>query len=188
MDGAFRGRRHRVEAEQPAGRHHDASAVRLGEIDQLRARQQRAAAEHHHLLAGGEHRHADVGDQRGRRALDREVGVRRHVGKRDHRAVDLLRLKPSLRLAGIARGNGGERHAGHAVVEGARQRAADGAEAGDGDAGRGHGRASGSSGAYHSARRSAATTASYGTGPDSSPRSWAKRFTAATVCGEIAAS
>src|SRR5262249_60586812 len=126
-----------------------------------------------------------AGDQRGRRTFDREVGVVRHLIERDDRAVDVMFGQPRLRLAGIARGDCRKRHAGHAVIEGARQRAADGAEAGNGDVGCGHGL---SPRAYHSAARSAATTVSYGTGPDNRPRSWAKRFTAATVRGEIAAS
>ena len=93
MDRAFRRRRDRIEADQRAGRHDDAAAVRLGEVDQVRPRQQRAAAQHHHLLAGFEHRPADAFEQRGRRAFDREVGVRRQVFERHDRARDALRAR-----------------------------------------------------------------------------------------------
>ena len=51
----------------------------LRELEQFGTRQQRAAGEHHHLLAGGEHRPADLLEDRGRRALDREVGMRREI-------------------------------------------------------------------------------------------------------------
>src|SRR5262249_5663506 len=56
------------------------------------------------------------------------------------RAIDLVIVKPRLRLGAVARGDGAERKTGHAVVNGARDRAADGAEAGDGHVGGRHGR------------------------------------------------
>jgi hypothetical protein len=46
--------------------------------------------------------------------------------------------RQGLRLGAIARGRAGERHAGHALGEPPRQCAADRAEAGNGDARRGH--------------------------------------------------
>ena len=77
MDGSFGRRRDGVEPEQRAGRHDDLPAMLLGELDQIRPRQQRAGAQHHHPLAGLQHRPADVLDDRGGRAFDREIGVLR---------------------------------------------------------------------------------------------------------------
>ena len=106
----------------------------LGELEQFRARQQRAAGEHHHLLAGGEHRPADLLEDRGRRALDREVGMRGKFVERDDRHLDPLLVEPAARLLLVARRHAGERQPGHAVGELARERRPDRAEPRDGDA------------------------------------------------------
>ena len=77
MNGALGCGSHGVEAEQRAGRHDDLAAMRPGEVDQMRPRQQRAGAQHHHALAGRQHRGADRLQHGGRariRARDRRGG------------------------------------------------------------------------------------------------------------------
>ena len=56
----------------------------------------------------------------------------------DQGTIDLLLVEPGLRLGAVAHGRTGERDARHALGEAARDRAADGAEAGNGDAGLRH--------------------------------------------------
>ena len=105
----------------------------------MRPLQQRAGAEHHHLLAGRQHRPADVLDDRRRRAFDRKVGMVGQFVEFHQRTGDALRLEPGLRLGAVARRRAGERQSRHAVMEPARQHASDRAEAGNGNAGLCHG-------------------------------------------------
>src|SRR6476661_3413121 len=63
--------------------------------------------------------------------------MRRHLVELDQRTDDARAVEPGFRLGAIVGGDAGERQAGHAIGEPAREHAADGAEAGDGDAGHG---------------------------------------------------
>ena len=136
MNAAFRSRGDRVEAEQRAGRHDDLAAVRFRQLDQVRPRQQRPGAEHHDGLAGLEHGPADAFEHCGRGAFDRQIGMGRKSLQFDQRTGDPLGVEPGLRLGAVARGRAGQGEPRHAVGELAGEHAPDGAEPGNGDAGR----------------------------------------------------
>ena len=98
MDGTFGSSRDRIEADQGAGRHDDLAAMCPGEIDQIGTGQQRTGAEHHDLLAGGQHRPADLIEDISRRTLDNEVGVSGQFVQRNQRTGDSFPIEPGLRL------------------------------------------------------------------------------------------
>ena len=138
MDGALRRRRDGVEAEQRPCRHDDLPAAGAGVVDQVRPWQQGAGAQHHDGLARRQHRPADVLDERRRRGLDGEVRLSRKFSERHDRAVDALLPQPGFGLGAVAGGRAGEREAGNPGGQTARQRPADSAEAGYGNAGSCH--------------------------------------------------
>jgi hypothetical protein len=102
-------------------------------LEQLGARQQRAAGEHHHLLAGGQHRAADLLEDFCRRAFDREVRMGGKFLERHDRHLDPLLVEPAPRGLLVARRHAGERQPRHAVGEPPRQGAPDGTEPRDAD-------------------------------------------------------
>ena len=65
--------RHRVEADQRAGRHHDLAAILFGEIDQVLVLEQRACAEHDRRFALLQTAPRST-EELGRRAFDDDVG------------------------------------------------------------------------------------------------------------------
>ena len=134
MDGAFGGGRYRIEADQRAGRHDDLATFRAGEIDQIGARQQRAGAQHHHLLAGVEHRPADLVEDRGRRAFDREIGVIGQFIERDQRNGNAFAIEPGLRLGAIPRRDARQHETRYPLRQLARHGFADLAQPGNGNA------------------------------------------------------
>src|SRR5688572_14660225 len=134
MDAALRSRGDRIEAEQRARRNDDLSAMRLGEIEQVRACKQRTAAEHHDLLAGFEHRPAYVLDGRRGRAFDCEIGMLWKIIESHQRAPNAFTVEPGLRLGAVADGGASQREPGQPVPQVARQHASDGTQSGNGDA------------------------------------------------------
>ena len=79
-------------------------------------------------LPAVEHRPADVLELGGRRAFDRDIGMRRELVQRHQRAVDAFAVEPGLRLAVVACGGAGQRKSRHAVMQPPCERAPDGAE------------------------------------------------------------
>ena len=126
---------HRVEPEQRAGRHDDAAAFGLGEFDQIRARQQRAAAQHDDRFAGFQHRPADILDD----ARPARIRPRCRHAPETRSAATIGQAMPSrveegLRLGAVAGGGAGQRQPGHAGIQFAGQHAADGSKPCDSDA------------------------------------------------------
>ncbi len=75
--------------------------MRPGEIDQIGTGQQRTGAEHHHLLAGAQHRPADLIEDISRCTFDNEVGVPGQLIERDQRTGDTFSIEPCLRFRPI---------------------------------------------------------------------------------------
>ena len=74
MDFADGGRRHRIEADQRAGRHHDLPAVLPRQIDQVFVLEQRAGAEHDRGFSLFHERRHDRSQKFCRRAFDDDIG------------------------------------------------------------------------------------------------------------------
>ena len=74
MNGTDGRRRHGVETDQRAGRHHDLAAMFPRQLDQVLVLQQRADAEHDSGVAARYHRRNDRTHELARRAFDHDVG------------------------------------------------------------------------------------------------------------------
>ncbi len=133
-DLAFGGGRDRIEPEQRSGRHDDLAAALLRQRNQVGPLEETPALSTITVLPASSIGRQMSFEHRRWRAFDREVGVARKFLELHQRTGDALRVEPGLRLGAVPGGRAGEREARDAVGELAREHAADGAEAGDGDA------------------------------------------------------
>ena len=108
--------------------------MRPRQIDQIGTRQQRTGAEHHDLLAGAQHRPADLVEDISRRAFDNEVGVVGQFIERDQRTGDAFAIEPGLCLLAIPRRDRRKREAWQPLRQLARHGLADLPQPGNGDA------------------------------------------------------
>ena len=116
-DFAFGGGAHGVEADERAGRRQDAGAFLLGAFDQVPVVEQLRDRKRHEDAAAVDGGDGDFAEQCRRQALHHDVAV---FGQRGWRAqcnhvADLRQI--AARFVGVAHGDGGERQAGHGVVD-----------------------------------------------------------------------
>ena len=107
MDRSDRSRRHGIETDQRAGRHHDLTAIFPCKLDQIVVLEQRADAEHNGTFSASDHRRHDRSDELARRAFDHDVSG---IGERldwQHRRDGLKLGEPRAVFLGIL-----DRHSG----------------------------------------------------------------------------
>ena len=133
MNGADRGGVDRIEPDQRAGRHEDATAIGAGEIDQIEIVEQTADADDDCGLAALHRGLDDRAQLAARRAFDHDVGGVAELVDRQNFRRAAQAAQEALVFRGIAHRHGGERQPLDALIERSRDLAADRAQACDGN-------------------------------------------------------